>query len=102
MATSKSLSVDMNLRPGIDTHPPDFFLLVKLDLGFDGKDEVIRLLQAIADVDRQKTASDRSHGKVYCEDGVTQRPQLAVRDLGLNLLIGFGLSFFLGPLRERK
>jgi Dyp-type peroxidase family len=102
MATSKYISVDMNLRPGIDTHPPDFFLLIKLDLGFDGRDEVIGLLQAMTDVDRRKTASNRSHGKVYCEDKVTQRPQLVVKDLGLNLLVGFGLSFFLGPLRERK
>jgi Dyp-type peroxidase family len=92
----------MNLRPGIDTHPPDFFLLVKLNLAFDGRDEVVGLLRAIAQVEREKTDPARAHGEVYCEDRVTRRPQLAVADLGLNLLVGFGLRFFLGPLEHRE
>lgn len=89
-----------NLRPGIDTHPPDFFLLAKLNIPFDDRERVIAALTAIEDVRREKMDPTRTHGKVLPR-AETELP-LVVRDLNLHLLTGFGLRFFLGTLKDRK
>jgi len=91
----------MNLRPGVDTHPPDFFLLVRLNLPFDQRDRVIGFLQALEAVSREKLSPTRVHGVEPGKSDNPLSPQFVVRDLALNLLVGFGLRFFLGPLGQR-
>src|SRR4030095_3514331 len=71
----------MNLRPGIDTPPPAELLIVKINLPFDNRRKAIEVLKAIEAVRR---------GFV--------KPQ---RGDALNLLVAFGLRFFLGPLEQR-
>jgi hypothetical protein len=91
----------VNLRPGIDTHPVDFYLIVKLNLPFDDRTTAIAVLQALEKVRSEKMAPERAHGTERNEVGQVVRPRFAVSDLGLNLLVGFGLRFFLGPLEQR-
>lgn len=90
----------MNLRPGIDTHPPDFYVIARLDLPFEERDKAIGFLKAVETVTREKMDPARTHGTIRSADG-TRRPRLAVREWGLNLLVGFGIRFFLGPLDAR-
>lgn len=71
----------MNLRPGIDTPPPAEFLFVKVNLPFDDRRQAIKVLREIEAV--------RSE---YVKPG---------RGDGLNLLVAFGLPFFLGPMEQR-
>lgn len=71
----------MNLRPGIDTPPPAEFLYAKLNLPFDDRAKLISVLKAIEAVRREYVKPERGDG--------------------LNLLVGFGIRFFLGPLDQR-
>lgn len=71
----------MNLRPGIDTPPPAELLIVKINLPFDNRQKAIEVLKAIEAVRREFV-----------------KPQ---RGDALNLLVAFGLRFFLGPLEQR-
>jgi deferrochelatase/peroxidase EfeB len=80
----------MNLRPGIDTPPPKNFLLGKLNIPFDDRDRCVEMLWAIEGVHRKMLAADRMHAG-----------QPVVKEFALNLLVGFGLRFFLGPLEGR-
>jgi hypothetical protein len=91
----------MNLRPGVDTHSGDFFLLVKLNIPSDGRDAAVRVLKAIEAVATDKLALDRAHGTEREPDGSPGRPRLVVSDFGLTLQVGFGLRFFLGPQDKR-
>lgn len=68
----------MNLRPGIDTPQPNHLLLIKCNLPFNDKTTAIKLLTALQN-------ANLSHPKS-----------------SLNLLVGFGLRFFLGPLDKRS
>jgi deferrochelatase/peroxidase EfeB len=80
----------MNLRPGIDTPPPKHFILVRVNLPFDDRDKAIQVLKAIEAVRREALDPSRElegHG--------------VVAGWGLNLLVGFGLRFFLGALPDR-
>jgi deferrochelatase/peroxidase EfeB len=71
----------MNLRPGIDTPPPAELLIAKINLPFDKRQKAIEILKAIEAVRRE-------HARPRREDG-------------LNLLVAFGLPFFLGKLEQR-
>jgi len=55
---------------------------------------VLKGLQSVMD---EKMAPERTFGSRRQPDG-TRRPLTVVGDLHLNLLVAFGLSFFLGPL----
>jgi Dyp-type peroxidase family len=92
----------MNLRPGIDTKATDFFLLAKINVPFDDRNKLIAVLKAIEAVRHEKMDPVRSHGIQKNQAGSPVEPPLVVRDLGLNLLVAFGLRFFLGPLEGRK
>ena len=81
----------MNLRPGIDTPPPKNFILVKLNLPFNDRRKVIRVLKDLEQVQLGAVDPDRQH------DG-----QSVVDGWALNLLVGFGLRFFLGPHKDRQ
>jgi deferrochelatase/peroxidase EfeB len=59
------------------------------------------VLKAIGEVSRQKTDPERAHGLFYHPDGTMSGKKLVVRDHKLNLLVGFSIRFFLGPLRDR-
>jgi deferrochelatase/peroxidase EfeB len=91
----------MNLRPGIDTRDPDFHLLVKVNLPFDDRERAIKVLESLQAVTAEKLAPDRHFGHLRDPDGTVIDEKLVVRDLALNLLVGFGLRFFLGPLESR-
>jgi len=80
----------MNLRPGIDTPPPKHLILVKLNAPFDDREKMIAALKAIEEVQREACDPERQHEGKGCVDG-----------WALNLLVAFGLRFFLGPLEER-
>ena len=81
----------MNRRPGIDTPPPSDFLVVKLNLPFDDRDRAIETLTDLEQVYRAAVDPEREHDGKGVIDG-----------WGLNLLVAFGLRFFLGPLHGRK
>lgn len=91
----------MNRRPGVDTHDPDFHLLVKVNLPFDDRDRAIEVLRAIQAVKDEKQAPDRTFGIVRGDEGEPEELRYVVADLRLNLLVAFGLRFFLGPLEGR-
>lgn len=91
----------MNLRPGIDTHDPDFHLIAKVNVPFDDRDRLIDCLKAIARVSAQKLDPERHFAVIRDHDGSLVDQKLVVRDLALNLLVGFGVRFFLGPLESR-
>lgn len=86
-----------NPRPGVDDNPADFMFLVKLNAPFDDRKKMIAVLQAIQAVQDEKMDPLRTFSHVHLPDG-TRRPQFVVADLHLNLLVGFGLRFFLGPI----
>src|SRR5690349_11997502 len=92
---------NLNLRAGIDTKPPDFCLIARINLATDERAKAIEILKLLGDVNREKTKSTRIHGRIYDHCVGESRPQLAVQDLHLNLLVGFGTRFFLGPLDSR-
>ena len=81
----------MNLRPGIDTPPPANFLLAKLNVPFDDRTKMIQVLEDLEAVQREAVDPDREFGGKSVVDG-----------WALNLLVAFGLRFFLGPLADRK
>ena len=91
----------MYRRPGIDTDQPDFMLYIKLNLPFNDRKRAMAVLKAIGDVDREKTNPERAHGLFYNPDGTLSGKKLVVKDHKLNLLVGFSLRFFMGPLEER-
>jgi Dyp-type peroxidase family len=86
-----------NIRPGIDDNPADYLYLVKVNVPFDDRDKMIRVLKAIQAVQDEKMDPARTFSAHRLPDG-GQQPRQAVADLHLNLLVGFGLRFFLGPL----
>lgn len=86
-----------NPRPGVDDNPADFMFLVKLNAPFDDRRKMISVLRDIQSVQDEKMDPLRTFSHVRLPDG-TRRPQLVVGDLHLNLLVGFGLRFFLGPI----
>lgn len=90
-----------NLRPGVDTPTPDYAFVVKLNVPFDDREQAIAMLRAIEEVRRVKMAPDRTHAFVRDVDGNVVRPRTAVEDLHLNLLVAFGLRFFLGDIDHR-
>jgi deferrochelatase/peroxidase EfeB len=92
----------MNLRPGVDTHPTDFLLLAKFNMPSDDRETALRVLRALESVRAEKLDPARTHGIERRADGTPGRPRLVVADHGLNLLVGFGLRFFLGPLDRRR
>ena len=92
----------MNQRPGIDTHPVDFMLLVKLNLDLKAtRGNASDVLKTIENIARIKMDPLRTHGALRLADD-TVEPRLVVDDYGLNLLVGFGLRFFLGPQSARQ
>ena len=80
----------MNLRRGIDTPPTSNFLIANVNLPFDDRSRCIEVLQAIERVRSVAMAPDRQHAD-----------RNVVDDWHLNLLVGFGLRFFMGPLDQR-
>jgi deferrochelatase/peroxidase EfeB len=91
----------MNFRPGIDTHDPDFHLIAKLNVPFDDRSKMIECLKAFAAVSAQKLDPARCFGIMHDHEGTAVDQKLVVRDLALNLLVGFGLRFFSGDLEQR-
>ena len=89
-----------NFRPGVDDNPSDFLLLIKLNVPFDDRQKMITVLKAIQAVQIEKMDPIRSFAHVHLPDG-GRRPQLVVADLHLNLLVAFGLRFFVGPLGSK-
>ena len=92
----------MNLRPGVDTRPTDFLLAVKINIPTDDRKAAVATLKAIANVCAEKLALDRIHGTERNLDDTPGRQRMVVADYGLNLLVGFGLRFFAGPLDRRQ
>ena len=86
-----------NLRPGIDDDPADFMFLVKLNVPFDDRAKMIATLKALQAVQDEMMNPARTFSAARLPDG-SRRPRLVVADLRLNLLVAFGLRFFLGPL----
>jgi deferrochelatase/peroxidase EfeB len=86
-----------NIRRGVDDNPGDYLFLVKLNVPFDDRKKIIAVLKGLQAVIDEKIAPQRSFGSRRQPDG-TRRPLMVVGDLHLNLLVAFGLSFFLGPL----
>jgi deferrochelatase/peroxidase EfeB len=86
-----------NVRPGVDDNPADFMMLVKVNMPFDDRDKLIGALKALQAVQDEKMAPDRTFATIRLPDG-GKRPAYVVADRRLNLLVGFGLRFFLGPL----
>jgi hypothetical protein len=82
-----------NLRAGIDTPEPDHALIAKLSLPSDDQEQAIAVLRAIEEVRRVKMASARTHAFMRDLENNVVRPRTAVEDLGLNLLVAFGLTF---------
>ena len=86
-----------NVRRGVDDDPADFMMLAKLNLPFDDRHRAIAVLQALQKVQAEKIDPSRVFAMTRNPD-LNVRPQFVVGDLNLNLLVGFGLRFFLGPL----
>jgi deferrochelatase/peroxidase EfeB len=86
-----------NIRRGVDDNPADYMFLVKVNVPFDDRDKIIATLKALQAVQDEKMDPERTFATRRLADG-TRRPQLVVADLRLNLLVAFGLRFFLGPL----
>jgi Dyp-type peroxidase family len=86
-----------NIRPGIDNNPADYLFLVKLNAPFDDRKKMISTLRALQAVQDEKMDPARIFSSSRLPDG-SRRPHYVVADLHLNLLVGFGLRFFLGPL----
>lgn len=91
----------MNLRPGIDTHDPDFHLIAKINIPFGDRPRAIACLKAIASVSSRKLDPARCFGIMHDHEGTAVDQKFVVSDLALNLLVGFGLRFFSGDLRQR-
>ncbi len=86
-----------NIRRGIDDNPADYLYLVRLNVPFDDREKIIATFKALQAVGDEKMAPGRAFGAHRLPDG-TRQPRMVVGDLHLNLLVAFGLSFFLGPL----
>lgn len=89
-----------NPRPGVDDDPADFMLLVKLNAPFDDRKKMINVLKEIQRVQDDKMNPLRTFAHKHEADG-TKSPQFVVADLHLNLLVAFGLRFFLGPIGSK-
>ena len=87
----------MNSRPGIDDNPADFMYLVKLNAPFDDRAMMIGVLKGLQAVQDEKMDPARTFSSRRLADGATARRHV-LADLHLNLLVAFGLRFFLGPL----
>jgi Dyp-type peroxidase family len=88
-----------NVRAGVDDNPADFMLLVKVNAPFDDRAKIIATLKDLQAVQNEKMAPDRTFGRARTPEG--RRPKLVVADWHLNLLVAFGLRFFLGPLGSK-
>jgi len=86
-----------NLRRGVDDNPADYLYLVKVNAPFDDRDKIVAVLQAVQALQNEKLNPGRTFSLERIPDGPT-KPRLVVDDLHLNLLVAFGLRFFLGPL----
>jgi deferrochelatase/peroxidase EfeB len=86
-----------NVRPGVDDNPADFMMLVKINVPFDDRDKLIGVLKGLQAVQNEKMAPARTFATITLPDG-SKRPAYVVADRHLNLLVGFGLRFFLGPI----
>ncbi|HKF62948.1 MAG TPA: hypothetical protein VKB42_16405 [Dongiaceae bacterium] len=86
-----------NLRPGIDDDPTDFMFFVKLNVPFDDRAKIVAALKALQAVQEEMMNPARTFSSARLPDS-SRRPRLVVADLRLNLLVAFGLRFFLGPL----
>jgi hypothetical protein len=76
-------------------------MLVKLNAPFDDQDKMVAVLRELQKVQSEKMDPERSFSVSHDPDGVP-RPQFVVGDLHLNILVGFGLRFFLGPRNSRQ
>lgn len=92
----------MNFRRGVDDAHPDHIFLAKINLPFDDKKTVVKVLKTLETVRKEAINEDRVHGVLRDEDGKILRDKKVVKDFGLNMLVCFGLRFFLGPLPKRK
>lgn len=92
----------MNLRPGIDDSHPDHVLLIKLNLPSDDRDTAIATLKELEKVRREAINEDRVHGVLRDDTGNVIRPRNVVEDFRLNMIVSFGLRFFMGPLDQRE
>jgi Dyp-type peroxidase family len=90
-----------NLRAGIDTKAPDFSIIVKLNIEDEERSHAIRVLQALEAVRREKMDPSRVHGEQRIGENNGSGTKLVVKDHKLNLLVGFGLPFFLGRIEGR-
>src|SRR5215831_12326026 len=86
-----------NMRPGVDDNPADYMYLVRVNVPFGDRDKMIRVLEGLQAVQNDKMNPARTFSSARLPDG-SRRPRLVVADLRLNLLVAFGLRFFLGPL----
>lgn len=86
-----------NFRRGVDDNPADYMYLVKVNAPFDDRAKMISVLRGLQAVQNEKMDPARTFSSVRLPDG-SRRPKLVVAELRLNLLVGFGLRFFLGPL----
>ncbi len=87
----------MNLIPGIDTKPAKFLLIAKVDLPFDDQKAVVELLQKIESLKKDKLAPEREHKPLGVEE-----PRSVTDFWKTSMVVGFGLSFFLGRLSGRE
>jgi deferrochelatase/peroxidase EfeB len=92
-----ALAAKGNPRRGIDDNPADYLFLVKVNVPFDDRDKMIAVLKAVQQVQEEKLDPKRTFSEHRLPDG-GREPRFVVADLHLNLLVAFGLRFFLGPL----
>jgi len=86
-----------NFRPGVDDNPADYMFFVKVNVPFDDRAKMISVLRGLQAVQNEKMDPALTFSYKHLPDG-TKQPKLVVADLHLNLLVAFGLRFFLGPL----
>jgi deferrochelatase/peroxidase EfeB len=86
-----------NIRRGVDDNPADYLFLLKLNVPFNDRNKIVAVLKGLQTVADEMMAPERTFGTRRLPDG-TKRPLAVVGDLHLNLLVAFGLSFFLGPI----
>jgi deferrochelatase/peroxidase EfeB len=81
----------------VDDNPADYLYLVKVNAPFDDRAKIIAVLKAVQAVQNEKLNPARTFSSEKMPDGL-RKPRLVVEDLHLNLVVAFGLRFFLGPL----
>src|SRR5947208_1677271 len=72
----------VNRRPGIDTDPPVYFRLVKLNLPSDERALALAVLGGLQAVEREALDPDRTIDHVHDVDGKEVGKRRAVGDLG--------------------